>query len=196
MEKEYYIVVDDNRIGPLTLTQLSARGIEPSTLVWTDGLSDWTRADCVPELASLLASRMNVDNRESAFGAYTQREDFGNRTYHQSQQYGAYNRPNPNQMNGYQTQPSQNWKTLSIVATILGFIFSCIGGIIGVFAILQANNAENAMRRGDDIGASNSWSTCKTLTIISFILSGIGLIANIAFMSQLKNIIALGLYSG
>ncbi|MDE6022675.1 MAG: DUF4339 domain-containing protein, partial [Muribaculaceae bacterium] len=70
MEKEYYIVVDDNRIGPLSISQLSARGIEPSTLVWTVGLSDWTRADCVPELAPLLATRVNVDNQESAFGAY------------------------------------------------------------------------------------------------------------------------------
>lgn len=196
MEKEYYIVVDDNRVGPLTISQLTARGIEPSTLVWTTGLSDWTRADCVPELAPLLASRTNVDNQESAFGAYTHREDYGQRPYQQHQQYGAYNRQNPYQMNNFQSQPSQNWKTLSIVATIVGFIFSCIGGIIGVIAILQANKAENAMRMGDDISASNSWSTCKTLTIISFVLSGIGLIANIAFLSSMKDLIALGLYSG
>lgn len=193
MEKEYYIVVDDNRVGPLSISQLSARGIEPSTLVWTTGLSDWTRADCVPELAPLLASRIN---QESAFGAYTQREDYGQRPYQQPQQYGAYNRPNPSQMNNFQSKPSQNWKTLSIVATIVGFLFSCIGGIIGVIAILQANKAENAMRVGDDLSASNSWSTCKTLTIISFVLSGIGLIANIAFLSSMKDLIALGLYSG
>lgn len=37
MEKEYYIVVDDNRVGPLTISQLTARGIEPSTLVWPQG---------------------------------------------------------------------------------------------------------------------------------------------------------------
>ncbi len=99
-------------------------------------------------------------------------------------------------MNSYQPQSSVNWKTLSIVATICGFLFSCIGGIIGIFAILQANNAENAMRMGDDLTAQNNWSTCKTLTIISFVLTGLGLIANIAFLSNMKELISLGLYQG
>lgn len=151
MEKEYYIVVDDNRIGPLSLTQLAERGIEPSTLVWTAGLADWTRADCVPELATVLANTV-VNNQESAFGAYTQSENIGQRPVQQpQQQYSAFNNPDNRMNNGpmyNQTQPSVNWKTLSIVATVLGFLFSCIGGIIGIFAIIQANNAENAMRRG------------------------------------------------
>ncbi len=201
MEKEYYIVVDDDRIGPLSIAQLSERGIEPSTLVWTSGLADWTRADCIPELSILLANRIHVDNQESAFGVYTQKEEYGQRPWQQQQQqqqqsYGAYNGVNPNRMNSYQPQSSVNWKTLSIVATICGFLFSCIGGIIGIFAILQANNAENAMRMGDDLTAQNNWSTCKTLTIISFVLTGLGLIANIAFLSNMKELISLGLYQG
>ena len=70
MNKEYYIVVNDNRVGPLSFEQLGDRGLEPSTLVWTSGLADWTRADCIPELAPLLTMHTRVDESESAFGAY------------------------------------------------------------------------------------------------------------------------------
>lgn len=198
MEKEYYIVVDDNRVGPLSLQQLAERGIEPSTLVWTAGMADWTRADCVPELDALLANRTQVDNQESAFGVYTQPENYGQRPYQQpQQQFGAYNNPH-NRMNPmYNQAPSSvNWKTLSIVATVLGFLFSCIGGIIGIFGIVQASKAENAMRMGDEYTARSAWSTCKTLTIISFVLSGIGLIANIALISSGLDLMTLGLYGG
>lgn len=184
MEKEYYIVEGDNRVGPLSILQLSEKGIEPSTLVWTAGMADWTRADCVPELAHLLANRTRIDEQESAFGGYARPEEplkQPYQPYQQPQQYGAYNNGNPNQ--GY-VKPTTNWKTLAIVATIVGLIFSCIGGIVGAFAIAQASKAENAVRYGDQVTAQSAWSTCKTLCIISFVLSGLGLIGNFYYISK------------
>ncbi|MDE7410261.1 MAG: GYF domain-containing protein [Muribaculaceae bacterium] len=189
MEKEYYIVVDDNRVGPLSLTQLSERGIEPSTLVWTAGMADWTRADCVPELASLLAARTRIDEQESAFGSYARpsEQSAGNfQPYREPRNYDAFN--NGVNQGGGNFNPPTNWKTLAIVATVAGFIFSCIGGIIGIIAWVNANKAENAMRFGDDFTAQSAWSTCKTLCIVSFILTGIGLIFNIL---TIFNIISL-----
>ncbi|MDE7350328.1 MAG: GYF domain-containing protein [Muribaculaceae bacterium] len=181
MEKEYYIVEGDTRVGPLSIAQLSEKGIEPSTLVWTAGMSNWARADTVPELMPFLANRMHIDESESAFGPYVQPQQPA-QPYQQPQQYGAYN--NPGQGNGY-SGSSNNWKTLAIIATVCGFLFACIGGIIGIFAILQANKAEEATRRGDFYSAQSSWSTCKTLTIISFVLSGLGLIYSGFVISQI-----------
>ena len=174
MEKEYYIVVDDNRVGPLSLSQLSERGIEPSTLVWTAGMADWSRADSLPELAPLLAERTRIDESESAFGSYARPLDPPANPY--GPRYDAYNPAN--QGGGY-SNPSGNWKTLAIIATVVGFLFSCIGGIVGIFAITNASKAENAMRYGDNITAQSAWSTCKTLCIVSFVLSGLGLIVNV-----------------
>lgn len=179
MEKEYYIVVDDNRVGPLTLAQLSERSIEPSTLVWTAGMPDWARADTLPELRPLFANRTRIDENESSFGSYASPAEPGANQYPQypnqnlNQQYGAYGNP------GQMQNPSVNWKTLSIVATVVGFIFSCIGGIVGAFAIAQASKAENALKYGDNFTAQSAASTCKTLCIVSFVLSGLGLIVNI-----------------
>ena len=184
MEKEYYIVEGEDRVGPLSITQLAEKGIEPSTLVWTAGMADWARADSLPELAPVLANRTRVDDNESAFGSYARAEEPSPK--YQQPQYGAFN--NPAQGGNY-GNPPVNWKTLAIVATVVGFLFSCIGGIIGIFAITNASKAENAMRYGDNITAQSAWSTCKTLCIVSFVLTGIGLIFNVL---SLLNVISLG----
>ncbi|MDE6695254.1 MAG: GYF domain-containing protein [Muribaculaceae bacterium] len=194
MEKEYYIVVNDNREGPFSLAQLEERGIEPSTLVWTAGMADWARVDSVAELASILANRTRIDESESAFGSYAQpQQPYGGSQQpyagqYQGQQFGGYN--NPNQMPGYSNPPT-NWKTLAIIATVVGFLFSCIGGIVGIFAITNASKAENAMRYGDNITAANAWSTCKTLCIVSFVLSGLGLVINILSILKIFSVASL-----
>lgn len=179
MEKEYYIVEGDTRQGPFSMTQLSERGIEPSTLVWTAGMPDWTRADNVPELAHLIADRTRINEQESAFGGYANPEQPVYPRFQQPRQYGAFN----NQPGGM-TNPPVNWKTLAIVGTVVGVLFSCIGGLVGIFAIVQANKAEKAMRYGDSYTAQSAWSTCKTLTIVSFVLSALGLIVNIFYISK------------
>lgn len=182
----------DNRVGPLTILQLTERGLEPSTLVWTAGMADWTRADCVPELSHIIANRTRIDEQESAFGSYAKPQQPASgpyQPYQQPQQYGAYY--GGPQKDGAYTNPPTNWKTLAIVATVVGFLVSCIGGIVGIFAITNASKAENATRYGDNITAQSAWSTCKTLTIISFVLSGLGLIGNIYYIAKLPAILGM-----
>ena len=58
-EKLYYLAVDGKQAGPFTLSglkeQLEAGSLVRDTLVWTDGLSDWTKAENCGELAPLFA---------------------------------------------------------------------------------------------------------------------------------------------
>jgi hypothetical protein len=53
------MAVDGKQAGPFTLSgleeQLEAGSLVRDTLVWTDGLSDWTKADDCGELAPLFA---------------------------------------------------------------------------------------------------------------------------------------------
>lgn len=194
MEKEYYIVVNDSRVGPLSYDQLREQCIEPSTLVWTAGMSDWARADAVPELESLIAR--NVGNDESAFGSYACPEEPPRVRKPWENRQGPYGSGNSF---GDTTDPKgqlhvkTNWKTLAIVAMVAGFIFSCIGGIVGIFAVLEANKAENAQMSGFEQQAQNNWSNCKTLTIISFVLVGLGLIGNVIVMKNYQAFMGLGL---
>ena len=56
MKKLYYYLDDsDSSIGPLTAAQLREAGIGRDTLVWCDGMADWTEASTVPALAELFA---------------------------------------------------------------------------------------------------------------------------------------------
>ncbi len=183
MGKEYYIVVDDRRVGPLTFDQLRERTLEPSTLVWTAGMADWARADSLPELEPAIG--VTVISEESAFGAYAQPEVPPHRPEQPYERPGSkYERQYGNVNADGQVNVRTNWKVLAIVATVAGFIFSCIGGIVGIFAILEANKADSARFAGDDVRARNFMSNCKTLTIVAFVLVGLGLLANIAYISK------------
>ena len=47
---EYFIIVNGQQAGPFSLEQLIQKGITPETLVWTQGMEDWTPAWQVEEL--------------------------------------------------------------------------------------------------------------------------------------------------
>lgn len=50
---EYWIAQNKERKGPFSPEQLSEAGISPDTLVWRDGLTSWTKAEDLEELAWL-----------------------------------------------------------------------------------------------------------------------------------------------
>ncbi len=53
--KQYYLFKDNQRVGPLPLDQLLLNGLQPSMLVWTEGMTDWQPADQIPEIQALFA---------------------------------------------------------------------------------------------------------------------------------------------
>lgn len=52
---DYWIAIDKKKTGPLTLADVRAMHLSPDTLVWHNGLSTWTTAGSLPELAGYLA---------------------------------------------------------------------------------------------------------------------------------------------
>jgi hypothetical protein len=59
MEVEYYIASGQQRLGPFTIEQLATQGLQPATLVWCEGMPQWTPASTVQELLHLLAVPVN-----------------------------------------------------------------------------------------------------------------------------------------
>lgn len=53
---EFYLLVGNDRRGPLSLQELYAQGVRPDSLVWHAGLGNWTPANQVPELRDALFS--------------------------------------------------------------------------------------------------------------------------------------------
>ena len=50
----YFIIENNQQVGPLTLEQLVARNITSDTLVWKEGMEDWQPAWKVDELHTVL----------------------------------------------------------------------------------------------------------------------------------------------
>lgn len=54
---KYWIIIDDRHAGPFSAQQLLDTGLTADTLVWHEGLPDWTRAANIAELAEGLQCR-------------------------------------------------------------------------------------------------------------------------------------------
>ena len=52
---EYFIVENGKQAGPFSIAQLAEKHIKPETLVWKEGMADWTPAWKIAELKYILA---------------------------------------------------------------------------------------------------------------------------------------------
>lgn len=57
---EYYIFIDNRKIGPYNINELYARGIDATTLVMPEGTMQWTPAWKINELRELLTTEKSV----------------------------------------------------------------------------------------------------------------------------------------
>lgn len=53
---EYYVVLEEKRQGPFSVEELRTKNITRQTLVWREGMSDWTELKDVEELSELAGS--------------------------------------------------------------------------------------------------------------------------------------------
>ena len=133
---EYFIIENNGQqAGPFSLEQLVQKAITPETLVWAQGMKDWTPAWKIAELKTVLetveAIKANTANKENAEG--TSADAAGNNgteaanfqaanqqaqqeAYQQGFQHGAA-------MNqGYRQEPEQKKSSKTLWKIILGLI--------------------------------------------------------------------------
>lgn len=172
--KEWYAMLNGMQQGPMAKEELQMRGVTATTPVWRAGMADWQEASRVGELAGIFGIG-------GGYGQHSQpgygQPNFGQQPYGQQPQtpYGAQPAGVPIQHTDY--------KTMAIIATVVGALFSCIGLIFGIIAITKANNANRAYAMGDEFSGDQFNSSAKTNSIVAFVFAGIGLIANIAFFA-------------
>lgn len=84
--------------------------------------------------------------------------------------------PNPNYAGGGTGVKPKNWMTEAIIATVAGFVFSCLGGVLGIIAIVNASNVDKKYQQGDMAGAENAAKQAKLFTIIAAVVAALGLL--------------------
>jgi len=66
MNQQFYIAVNGQQTGPFSIDDLKAKGIQRDTLIWTEGLDNWTKAEHVALLKDVLrATPPPLPNMES-----------------------------------------------------------------------------------------------------------------------------------
>lgn len=51
--KKYFYIKDDNKLGPFDIEELKSENLKRDTLVWFQGIKDWTKAAEIKELGEL-----------------------------------------------------------------------------------------------------------------------------------------------
>ncbi len=124
-----FFIIDRNgqQAGPFSFDQLVQKGISPETLVWKQGMADWTPAWKVEELKAVLeAVEANQSNQKVQSNQKAQQQDYQKaqqEAYQQGFQQGAAMNSN------FQQQPKK--KSHFAIKMVIGLIIF----ILAIFAI-------------------------------------------------------------
>ena len=151
MEKEYYYLNGDTKVGPLSLDDLKNAPITRTTLVWYHSIPDWVEAYTLPELAEAFMlvpppppTRNNVHNPYNNYST------------------GSSNPSKPPLPDNY------------LIWAILTTVFCCWP--IGIFSIISAARVNSAYNAGDYQRAESASDTAKKLVIVTACVGAISLI--------------------
>lgn len=203
-DKSWFAMFGDRRVGPASVRELIEKGLKADTPVWHAGLPDWVAASTQAEIAEALNNRRPphyfAENPQygqnpnfsgnpqygqhpsgNASGQNSWQPNFGATPQYTNNQYSNQNNGQYNGFNNNNINPNPmrtNWLPWAIVATVVGFLTSCIGAIFGIIGIIQANKANGLYAAGYDQMAEQANNTARTMTIIGFVFAGIGIIGS------------------
>lgn len=187
--KEWFAMFSGVQAGPMTAFELAERGADGSTPVWREGMVDWGVASDYSELMEHIMRRSAGTRSQQGFtpnGHSGNNSPYGPpyqnggwQTNPNTNPYDPYGQSNPYGNNQFNVAPPTNWLPWAIAATVVGFLFSCIGGIFGIIGIVQANKANSFYAAGNKNQGDNANSNAKTMTIIGLCFGGLGLLASL-----------------
>jgi len=157
MNRYFYIDIDGKQKGTFSPDELRQEHVKRDTLVWTQGMEQWKRAEEVEELQFLFS------------------DISGNYPTVQTDQSYPYSQPSA----PAETLPPmpKTWLVESILVTILPFVLcGSFLSLLGIIAIVYAAQVESFYHRGDyyaSLEASRSagkWTKIAMWIAIAWIL--------------------------
>ena len=182
MNRYFYIDRQGAQKGTFTPEELRMEGLKKDTLVWTQGMGEWKRAEEIAELAFLFADSVSQVSPPPVYSG------------------ASY-------ANGQQPQEPmpKNWMVETILATVLPFLFcSNIFSLLGIIGIVSASQVESYYLRGNYQAAQEASQKAKRwakislwIAIVWALLWIIGIVLFFSFigsMSDFQDIISSGAY--
>ncbi len=191
---KYYIAENGQQAGPFEPNELLLHGLTVNSLVWCEGMPNWTSASQVPELMALLSGQ--TFNPGSVDVSIPQMPPVGGEvqlpqvppvggqqqtqptTYGTPYGQGTTNQPYAPPQYGPSTNTPSNqvmpktWLTESVIVTVLSFLCLCniIAAIPGCIAIFKANSVKTKFMQGDVQGANAASASAKKWVIIAAVV--------------------------
>jgi hypothetical protein len=155
---EYWIVINEERIGPLTFDELKGYDLKADTPVWYAGLEDWIQADQVAELAELLNSE-GADIEENTEDEATEVVDAE-----------SVSEPEPEPAEpvmAVEEKPLRPCPPSYLVWAVLVVVLCCAP--LGIPAIIYSSQVKTKYNKGDYSGARKASERAALWVILAFV---------------------------
>lgn len=180
MNRYFYIDAEGKQKGTFSPEELRGENLKRDSLVWTQGMGDWKRADEIEELRFLFADAFVQSAEPLTVSQQTT-------TYSDTPSYATANAA---------TSMPKTWMVESILATILPFILcGSVLSLLGIIGIVHAAQVESAYNRGDYAAATEASRDAGKWTKIAFwificwlLLIVVGIILIIVLAGSLMNV--------
>lgn len=158
--RQYYYADGDQQYGPFGFEALKSKNISKSTLVWYEGLGDWTQAGNIQELGELFMAppAATPDWQNPATNTPPPRQQ-----------------PYPSQQQRYQPRTEARPKSW-MVESILVTIFCCLP--FGIAGIVNAAKVDSSVAAGDFDGAERASQEAGKWVKIAF---GLGIVIYVLY---------------
>ncbi len=127
MENYFYLNEKNEQKGPVSPEELISNGVTRNTLVWKNGMAQWTPAGEVPEISKLFTNEAPVPPTPPSFSTTPPQPPVNN-------------------------QKPENWLIWAILSTIL----CCLPlGIVSIIYATKVDNLWNSGQHEEAVKASN-----------------------------------------
>lgn len=169
---KYYIIENESPVGPFELSELVARGLRPTDLVWAEGMADWATAESVEEVRMALYGPKAAENAPAAPTAQAQAGVCPPPAPRVAQPASDYQQPQqapyqPQQQYQQPILPPDNYLVWAIVVTVL----CCVP--FGIVAIVKAASVNTLWNSGNYEQAYQASANAKKWTIIAAICGAV-----------------------
>lgn len=149
MQREYYVYINKEQLGPVDGEKLKELDLTPDTLVWYDGLDEWVPASEAPGIQWLFNGEPEPEIADDTDTAL-QRTPDETSVAGETEDAGAYN-------DEYLPEPPRTHIAWAVILTIIG------AGVFGILAIVFYSVAKTRYNNGQydlaehSAGVGNRW---------------------------------------
>lgn len=175
MNDYFYLDAANNQKGPISPNRFADNGVTPDTLVWCQGLENWTRAAAVDELKDFFRAGATSPRPEAPKAPQAPPPYNAQSTSYDSGSNNSYNNNSCSGSNSCSPRPWLPCPETNLVWGILTTIFCFMP--FGIVSIVYASKVNNLYLNGQYEAAVKASDSAKKWALISLATSvGLGVI--------------------